>query len=146
MEPRDALSTARDIMDARMVYSHPITQDRLVVIPAARIIGGAGGGTGRADRGQAGRGQADRGQADRGQADQGQADRGENATGEGGGFGVRSVPAGAFVIKDGQVTWRPAIDVNKIILGVQLVGVIALLVARSILRAALARQPAAADT
>jgi uncharacterized spore protein YtfJ len=132
---------ARDIMDARMVYSHPITQDRLVVIPAARITGGAGSGrgTGRADRGQ-----ADRGQADRGQADRGQADRGEDATGEGGGFGVRSVPAGAFVIKDGQVTWRPAVDVNKIILGVQLVAVITLLVARSILRAALARQPAAA--
>src|SRR5690242_16392180 len=28
----------------------------------------------------------------------------------GGGFGVHARPAGAYVIKDGQVTWKPAID------------------------------------
>ena len=33
-------------------------------------------------------------------------------SGEGGGFGVVARPAGAYVIKDGRVRWRPAVDVN----------------------------------
>ena len=38
------------------------------------------------------------------------------------------------MIRDGEVTWRPALDVNKIVLGGQLVAVVALLVARSMVR------------
>ena len=33
----------------------------------------------------------------------------------GGGFGLGGKPVGAYVIKDGQVTWRPAVDVNRMI-------------------------------
>ena len=117
MEPRDVLTKARETMDARMVFGQPVTQDDLVIIPAARISGGAGGG--------------------------GRDAAGEGPAGEGGaGFGVRSTPAGAFVIRDGEVSWRPALDVNKIILGGQVVAVVALLVTRSIIRAVLARRAA----
>ena len=33
----------------------------------------------------------------------------------GGGFGLGGKPVGAYVIRDGQVTWRPAVDVNRLI-------------------------------
>jgi hypothetical protein len=36
--------------------------------------------------------------------------------------------AGVFVIRDGTASWRPAIDVNRIVLGGQLVAITALLV------------------
>ena len=34
----------------------------------------------------------------------------------GAGFGVMAKPAGVYVIKDGEVTWKPAIDVSRILL------------------------------
>ena len=33
----------------------------------------------------------------------------------GGGFGLQARPAGAFVIRDGAVEWRPAIDVDRLL-------------------------------
>jgi uncharacterized spore protein YtfJ len=38
---------------------------------------------------------------------------GDNEHNGGGGFGVNARPAGAFVIRDGDVEWRPAIDVDR---------------------------------
>jgi uncharacterized spore protein YtfJ len=49
----------------------------------------------------------------------------------GGGFGVRARPAGAYVIKDGKVSWEPALDLNRIILGGQIVAIFFLLVLRA---------------
>lgn len=31
----------------------------------------------------------------------------------GGGFGLAAWPVGAYVIKDGEVTWRPSVDANR---------------------------------
>jgi uncharacterized spore protein YtfJ len=45
----------------------------------------------------------------------------ENA---GGGFGLRARPVGAFVMKDGEVTWRPALDPGRVMLGWQIVAAI----------------------
>ena len=33
----------------------------------------------------------------------------------GGGFGLQARPAGAFVIRDGAVEWRPALDVDRLL-------------------------------
>jgi uncharacterized spore protein YtfJ len=52
----------------------------------------------------------------------------------GGGFGVRARTAGAWVIKNGQAEWRPALDLNRVILVGQLVAIVALLVARSVVK------------
>ncbi|MGI9528106.1 MAG: sporulation protein [Acidimicrobiia bacterium] len=43
--------------------------------------------------------------------------------GDGAGFGLHAKPAGAWVFKNGSVRWKPAIDVNAIILGGQIVGI-----------------------
>ena len=52
----------------------------------------------------------------------------------GGGFGLTAHPAGMYVIRDGSATWQPALDLNRVIIGGQIVGIVALLVLRSILR------------
>jgi uncharacterized spore protein YtfJ len=58
---------------------------------------------------------------------------GGDTEGNGGlGFGVRARPAGAWVIKDGEVRWRPALDLNRVILVGQIVAIVGLLVVRSI--------------
>jgi uncharacterized spore protein YtfJ len=44
----------------------------------------------------------------------------------GGGFGLVGRPVGAWVISDGDVTWRPVVDVNRILLVVAIVGLAAL--------------------
>ena len=47
---------------------------------------------------------------------------GADEAGQGGaGFGLQASPKGAWVIEGGQVTWKPAIDVNRIVLGGQVV-------------------------
>ena len=43
-------------------------------------------------------------------------------------------PVGAFIVRDGELTWRPAMDVTRIVLGGQLVAIVALLTLRSILK------------
>lgn len=60
---------------------------------------------------------------------------GGDTEGNGGaGFGLAARPVGAWVIKDGQVFWRPALDLNRTILVGQLLGIVALLTLRSIVK------------
>ena len=87
MNVAEVLNTAKDAITVKRVYAEPYEKDGLTVIPAATVGGGAGGGTGHDDKGQ------------------------EN---EGGGFGMNARPAGAFVIKNGELGWRPAVDPNRI--------------------------------
>jgi uncharacterized spore protein YtfJ len=55
-----------------------------------------------------------------------------NDTDTGAGFGLKARPAGVYVIKDGHAKWRPAVNVNLIIAGGQLVALAGLLALRSI--------------
>jgi uncharacterized spore protein YtfJ len=52
----------------------------------------------------------------------------------GGGFGLTAKPAGMYVIRDGDAEWRPALDLNRVILGGQIVAIVALLVVRTVLK------------
>ncbi|PWU19995.1 MAG: sporulation protein [Candidatus Rokuibacteriota bacterium] len=45
----------------------------------------------------------------------------------GGGFGVAARPVGAWIVRGDEVSWRPAVDVNRAILGGQIVAIVALL-------------------
>jgi uncharacterized spore protein YtfJ len=61
---------------------------------------------------------------------------GGDTEGNGGtGFGLSARPVGAWVIKDGDAVWRPAIDLNRVILVGQIVAIVALLSLRSIFKA-----------
>ena len=84
----ELVTTARDAITVKRVFAEPYEKDGVTLIPAAIVIGGAGGGGGHDDQGQ---------------------------EGEGGGFGVRSRPAGAYVVDGGTVRWRPAVDVNRVV-------------------------------
>jgi uncharacterized spore protein YtfJ len=105
--PLDVIrTTVADMADK--VYADPVRQDGVIVIPAATV--GAGGGGGGGANGPEG-----------------------TEAGGGGGFGLSAKPAGAFIIRDGKVRWRPVVDVNRVILGAQAVAVAALLVARAVI-------------
>lgn len=96
---------AGDAMTVRRVFGDPVERDGVTVIPVAKVRGGGGGGSGE---GPEGRGK-----------------------GWGGGFGVSATPAGVYVIRDGRVRWRPAVDVNRAIL---IWAIVALLTLRALTR------------
>jgi uncharacterized spore protein YtfJ len=110
MEIEQLYGTVRDTLTVRRVFGEPYERDGVTVIPAARITGGAGGGTGEGSEGE-----------------------GRSGSGSGSGIGLSATPAGAYVIRDGTVSWQPALDLNRVILGAQVVAVIALLTLRKIL-------------
>jgi uncharacterized spore protein YtfJ len=56
------------------------------------------------------------------------------------GYGVSARPAGIYVLRNGKVRWRPAVDVNRVILGGQIVGIVALLTLGPALRSFLSRR------
>jgi uncharacterized spore protein YtfJ len=69
---------------------------------------------------------------------------GDNENNGGGGFGVSAKPAGAWIIRNGEVAWTPAIDATRIASLSMLVAIIFLLTVRSIAKAnARAREKAA---
>ena len=110
--PDELVQQARDALNVKRVFGDPYERDGVTIIPAASIRGGAGGGGG-----------------------EGSTPDGEGSgSGSGGGFGLAAKPAGAYVIVGTDVRWQPAINVNRIVLGGQLVVVVLLFVLRSVLR------------
>lgn len=108
MKLHELLAQATRPLEARMVYGEPVERDGVTVIPAARVMGGGGGGDGEDKRGH---------------------------HGEGGGLGLIARPAGAFVIKNGDVKWEPAVDVNRVIGAIAAVLITAAVVVSRIMRA-----------
>jgi uncharacterized spore protein YtfJ len=105
------LDAAKDAMTVRRVFGDSYQVDGATVIPVAVVKGGGGGGGGE------GRGPDQQG----------------SGTGAGMGFGVNVRPLGVYVVKDGDVRWQPAVDVMRIILGGQILGLVAILTVRRIL-------------
>ncbi len=99
MDPRELIKGVRDALSVRQVFGEPVERDGVTVIPAATVIGGGGGG---------GEGAQQPSNIDGETEPQGQ-------SGVGVGFGGVMWPAGAFEIRDGRVTWRPAIDVTRVL-------------------------------
>jgi uncharacterized spore protein YtfJ len=52
----------------------------------------------------------------------------------GGGFGLSAKPSGAYVIKGGEVSFQPTVDVNRAILGGQIIAIFLILALRAILK------------
>jgi uncharacterized spore protein YtfJ len=52
----------------------------------------------------------------------------------GGGFGVSARPVGTWIIRGDQVTWEPAIDINRIALRGMVVAIVFLFVVRSLVK------------
>lgn len=90
----ETLKGVRDSLTVKRVYGEPLQQNGVTIVPAAHVRGGGGGGGGE------------------GKNDEG------TGSGFGTGFGLAASPAGAFVIRGDEVTWQPAIDVNRIAFGI----------------------------
>ena len=121
MDVHEVLNHARDAMTVKRVFGDPYEKDGVTVIPVANVMGGAGGGGGSSAGVRAGTGAA-------------LVADGAPESGYGIGYGMRATPAGVYVIKNGEVEWKPALDVNRVAL--QRTGAIiaGLFVLRSIIR------------
>jgi uncharacterized spore protein YtfJ len=109
MDLQQLIAQARDMITVKRVFGDPYEKDGVAIIPAATVQGGGGGGGGEGPRGE--------------------------GRGGGGGGGMSARPAGAYVIKDGDVTWQPAVDVNRAVTVAGAVAIVAFLSIRSIARA-----------
>lgn len=97
MEPKEAFRSIREMLSARQVFGEPVARDGVTVIPAATVIGAGGGGGGSRSSGN------------------GDSEDREPDTGAGMGAGLFAWPSGAFEIRDDRVTWRPTLDVARIL-------------------------------
>ena len=103
-----------DTLNVRRVFGEPYEVDGCTVIPVAKVAGGAGGGGGEGNK------------------------QGESGTGFGTGFGLQARPVGVYQVRDGEVVWKPAIDVTRLAKGGQ---ALAALFAVCITLIAIARRP-----
>ena len=121
MDASEVLTHARDAMTVKRIFGDPYERDGVTVIPVANVMGGvgAGGGTGVGTRSASA-------------GVEGVA-AGAEDSGYGLGYGLRATPAGVYVIKGGEVEWKPALDMNRLTLQRAGVILVALLVLRSII-------------
>lgn len=90
MTIRELVEQFRETATVKTVFGEPMDKDGITVIPAARVLGLGGGGEGEGPEAQ--------------------------GKGTGGGFGLMARPVGAYVVKDGRVTWKPAVDLGQVVL------------------------------
>jgi uncharacterized spore protein YtfJ len=122
MDVHEVMNHARDAMTVKRVFGDPYEKDGITVIPVASVMGGAGAGGGP------GAGAKLDGTGE---------ETGEGSStdaGYGMGYGLRATPAGVYVIKGGEVEWKPALDTSRVVLWRAGVVIVGLLVFRSIVR------------
>ena len=91
----DSIKGTKDALNVRRVFGDPYVVDGVTIIPVARVAGGGGGG--------AGEGMDDH----------------EPSRGFGTGFGLGAHPVGVYEIREGDLRWKPAVDVNRVVRGGQ---------------------------
>ena len=105
-----ALAELQSLMGAvpdGTVFGHPVEREGVTLVPAAKVAFGRGVGKGIKPEG-------------------------DDAWGHG--AGGLATPVGAFVITAGKVEWVPAIDVQRMNLGWQVVSVVGILVGGATIR------------
>lgn len=109
----DKLEAVKDAMAVSRAFGESYQVDGVTIIPVAAVRGGGGGGGGAGKEGESG----------------------EKRTGSGAGlgFGATVRPIGVVVVKDGKVSWQPIIDVMRIVLGAQLLGLAAIFAVRRLI-------------
>ena len=101
----DKLGAVKDTMTVSRVFGESYKVDGAAIVPVATVRGG-GGGEGTTPGGEG------------------------TGTGAGLGFGVIVRPLGVYIVKDGEVSWQPAIDVLRVVVGGQLLALAAILALR----------------
>jgi uncharacterized spore protein YtfJ len=101
----DTIKGTRDALSVKRVFGDVYELDGIQVIPVARVAGGAGGGGGEGES----------------------ADDDSSGSGFGSGFGMHVRALGVYEVRDGHAVWKPAVDVNRVIRGGQVLAGIAAL-------------------
>lgn len=104
----ELVADSQDAFTVKRVYGEPYQSNGVTLIPAASVRGGFGGGEGEGSD--------------------------ETPAGRGGGMGISARPVGAYQIKGDEVRWVPAVDVSRIIVTGQIVGIVIALLVRSIVK------------
>jgi uncharacterized spore protein YtfJ len=113
MKLDEMLQQGRDALTVKKVFGDPYERDGVAVIPVAVVRGGGGGGGGEDVNGN---------------------------QGSGGGYGLSARPVGVYQIKDGEVSWIPALDSTRIVVMGQVLGILFLLMVRSVLKRAVKKR------
>jgi uncharacterized spore protein YtfJ len=108
MDARQIIEGAEETMTVKRVFGEPYERNGVTILPVAKVQGGAGMGGGESP-GQ--------------------------GSGQGGGFALNARPVGVFVIRGDDVRWQPSLDLNRVILGGQVLALAMILAIRSIAKA-----------
>jgi uncharacterized spore protein YtfJ len=114
------LDNARQSILGQRVFGEAYEVGDVTVIPVSIVRGGGGAGTGE-------------GQGPTDAAGSETTDSGPpQGSGAGAGFGINARPVGVYVVKQGEVEWKPAFDPMRVAIGGQVVAIVALLTIRKI--------------
>jgi hypothetical protein len=114
MDVGNLLLKASDNLSVRRAFGAAYEKDDMLIIPVALVAGGAGGGTGRPRPPDPAAGPD--GLPEAGPAGHDAPPQDSGRTDAGGGFGGLVLPAGAYIVKGGQVRWVPAVDMTIVVL------------------------------
>ena len=106
------LNGIKDVMTVQRVFGEPTQVDGITVMPVAVVRGGGGAGGGGGSM----------------------PDENQQGEGAGLGFGLNARGIGVYAVRDGDITWQPAVDVTRIVLGAQIVALAAVIVVGAALR------------
>ena len=125
------------------MFGEPFERGGVTIIPVAKVMGGSGGGGGQGEGPHAPRDESEDTLGATGASETDESDDAPAggacqipATGSGGGSGlaVRVRPVGVYVVDSQGVHWRPALDVNRAILGGQVLAALVVLAMARVLR------------
>jgi hypothetical protein len=114
MDVGKLLMKASDDLSVRRAFGTAYEKDDMLIIPVALVAGGGGGGTGHPRHRDPAAGQESAPEGD--PPDHDATPQDPRRVDAGGGFGGLVLPAGAYVVKGGQVRWAPAVDMTIVVL------------------------------
>lgn len=108
MDVKDLLNRVAENISVSRAFGSAYEKDGVLIIPVALVAGGGGGGGGTKFRADSASNAEETEQTD-------DVHHGEPETGSSGGFVGVVMPVGAYVVKDEQVRWIPAVNVTVIV-------------------------------
>src|SRR3954454_3921640 len=109
-DPANVPRAVNEALTVRRVFGEAYERDGVLVVPVAKIWGGTGSGSGSGEVGPKADAEGDDVKAGA-----------QVGHGGGGGYGVHVKAVGVYVVDGEGAHWRPALDLNRVILGGQLV-------------------------
>jgi uncharacterized spore protein YtfJ len=110
MDVQELLSKVGQSLSVGRAFGAAYEKDGAMIIPVALVAGGGGGGEGTGPYAAAANSEG------AGGGEKAPDQTGDVPSGSGGGFGGVVMPVGAYVVKDGNVRWVAALNLNLVVL------------------------------